>query len=132
MKAVLCRELRYTFGTTVAVDGIDLAVEEGEIFGLLGPNGAGKTTAIRLITTLLPAAPGMVEVFGRDVAANRMAVRRTIGYLPQQLSADSALTGTENVALFAGCSTCRAASAATGWRRCCPPWGSTRRPADRR
>ena len=61
MKAILCRELRYTFGTTVAVDGIDLAVEEGEIFGLLGPNGAGKTTAIRLIT-LLPAARGMVEV----------------------------------------------------------------------
>jgi ABC-2 type transport system ATP-binding protein len=101
MKAVSCRGLRYTFGNTVAVDGIDLAVEEGEIFGLLGPNGAGKTTAIRLITTLLPAAPGMVEVFGRDVAANRMAVRRTIGYLPQQLSADSALTGRENVALFA-------------------------------
>jgi ABC-2 type transport system ATP-binding protein len=99
--AVVCRGLRHAFGGAVAVDGIDLDVEEGEIFGLLGPNGAGKTTTIRLITTLLPAGPGMVEVFGRDVSSHRMAVRRTIGYLPQQLSADGALTGRENVELFA-------------------------------
>ena len=99
--AVVCRGLRHAFGSAVAVDGVDLSVAEGEIFGLLGPNGAGKTTAIRLITTLLPARPGMVEVFGLDVSAHRMAVRRKIGYLPQQLSADSALTGRENVELFA-------------------------------
>ncbi|MCW2946408.1 MAG: ATP-binding cassette protein [Actinoallomurus sp.] len=99
--AVACRGLRHAFGGAVAVDGVDLAVAEGEIFGLLGPNGAGKTTAIRLITTLLPARPGMVEVFGLDVARQRMAVRRAIGYLPQQLSADSSLTGRENVELFA-------------------------------
>jgi ABC-2 type transport system ATP-binding protein len=99
--AVRCVGLRYSFGETTAVDGVDLAVQPGEVFGLLGPNGAGKTTTIRLITTLLPAPPGVVEVFGLDVARNRMAVRRLIGYLPQQLSADSALTGRENVALFA-------------------------------
>jgi ABC-2 type transport system ATP-binding protein len=99
--AVVCRGLRHAFGDAVAVDGIDLEVAEGEVFGLLGPNGAGKTTTIRLITTLLPAGPGMVEVFGRDVASHRMAVRRMIGYLPQQLSADAALTGRENVELFA-------------------------------
>ncbi len=99
--AVVCRGLRHAFGSHVAVDGVDLDVAEGEIFGLLGPNGAGKTTTIRLITTLLPAQPGMVEVFGLDVARHRMAVRRAIGYLPQQLSADSALTGRENVELFA-------------------------------
>jgi ABC-2 type transport system ATP-binding protein len=99
--AVVCRGLRHAFGNHVAVDGVDLDVAEGEIFGLLGPNGAGKTTTIRLITTLLPARPGMVEVFGLDVARHRMAVRRAIGYLPQQLSADSALTGRENVELFA-------------------------------
>ena len=73
----------------------------GEVFGLLGPNGAGKTTAIRLITTLLPAPAGMVRVFGHDAARRRMAVRRLLGYVPQQLSADAALTGRENVALFA-------------------------------
>jgi ABC-2 type transport system ATP-binding protein len=99
--AVVCTGLRHAFGSAVAVDGVDLAVTEGEIFGLLGPNGAGKTTTIRLITTLLPARPGMVEVFGLDVARHQMPVRRTIGYLPQQLSADAALTGRENVELFA-------------------------------
>jgi ABC-2 type transport system ATP-binding protein len=99
--AIVCRGLRHAFGSAVAVDGVDLTVMEGEVFGLLGPNGAGKTTTIRLITTLLPAASGMVTVFGLDVAGRRMAVRRTIGYLPQQLSADAALNGRENVELFA-------------------------------
>jgi ABC-2 type transport system ATP-binding protein len=98
--AVLCRGLRYAFGEHVAVDGIDLDVPAGSVFGLLGPNGAGKTTTIRVITTLLPARPGMVRVFGVDVAGNTMAVRQAIGYVPQLLSADQALTGRENVALF--------------------------------
>jgi ABC-2 type transport system ATP-binding protein len=99
--AVLCRRLRYAFGTHVAVDDVELTVQPGEIFGLIGPNGAGKTTTIRLITTLLPADRGAVEVFGLDVAANAFAVRRMVGYVPQMLSADGALTGRENVALFA-------------------------------
>ena len=83
------------------MDGLDLSVAEGEVFGLLGPNGAGKTTAIRCITTLLPVPAGMVRVFGRDAAEDAMAVRRLLGYVPQQLSADAGLTGRENVALFA-------------------------------
>jgi ABC-2 type transport system ATP-binding protein len=99
--AVRIHDLHYRFGETRAVDGVDLAVEPGEIFGLLGPNGAGKTTTIRAITALLPVPAGVIEVFGRDVARRRMAVRRLIGYVPQQLSADAALTGAENVALFA-------------------------------
>jgi ABC-2 type transport system ATP-binding protein len=99
--AVVCRGLRYQFGETVAVDGVDLTVHSGEIFGLLGPNGAGKTTTIRAITALLPVPAGVIDVFGRDVARRRMAVRRMIGYVPQQLSADSSLTGVENVSLFA-------------------------------
>jgi ABC-2 type transport system ATP-binding protein len=98
---VRCVGLRQAFGATVAVDGLDLEVAEGEVFGLLGPNGAGKTTTIRLITTLLPAPPGAITVLGLDVARRRMAVRRVLGYLPQQLSADATLTGRENVALFA-------------------------------
>ncbi|SDT12245.1 ABC-2 type transport system ATP-binding protein [Streptomyces sp. TLI_053] len=106
--AVVCRALTYTFrrgrrkgGGTRAVDGVDLTVRAGEVFGLLGPNGAGKTTTIRAITTLLPTAVGMVRVFGHDAARRRAEVRRLLGYVPQQLSADAGLTGRENVALFA-------------------------------
>jgi len=98
---ITVRNLRYRFGDTVAVDGIDLDVLPGEIFGLLGPNGAGKTTTIRALTTLLPVPPGVVEIFGLDVAKKKLAVRRLVGYVPQLLSADGALTGRENVALFA-------------------------------
>jgi ABC-2 type transport system ATP-binding protein len=99
--AVEVRGLRHAFGDTVAVDGVDLTVAPGEVFGLLGPNGAGKTTTIRLITTLLPVRTGTVHVFGLDVRGRKMAVRRVIGYVPQLLSADGALSGRENVALFA-------------------------------
>ncbi|MEU9336884.1 ATP-binding cassette domain-containing protein [Streptomyces sp. NPDC048290] len=99
--AVSCTGLSYAFGSTKAVDGLDLTVREGEVFGLLGPNGAGKTTAIRCITTLLPVPAGMVRVFGRDSASDKMGVRRMLGYVPQQLSADAGLTGRENVTLFA-------------------------------
>ena len=99
--AVACTGLTYAFGDHNAVDGLDLTVRQGEVFGLLGPNGAGKTTAIRCITTLLPVPAGLVRVFGRDAARDRMAVRRLLGYVPQQLSADAGLTGRENVVLFA-------------------------------
>lgn len=99
--AVTCRQLRFAFGDTVAVDGVDLTVVPREIFGLLGPNGAGKTTTIRAINTLLPVRPGTIEVFGHDVSRRPMAVRRAIGYVPQLLSADAALTAAQNVALFA-------------------------------
>ncbi|MEU4587308.1 ATP-binding cassette domain-containing protein [Kitasatospora aureofaciens] len=105
-EAVVCRSLEYSFThgrgkVTRAVDGIDLTVRTGEVFGLLGPNGAGKTTTIRAITTLLPVGAGMVRVFGHDATRRPMEVRRLLGYVPQQLSADAGLTGRENVALFA-------------------------------
>jgi len=93
--------LVYAYKQNRAVDGIDLTVASGSVYGLLGPNGAGKTTAIRAITTLLPIPPGMVKVFGRDPARDQMGVRRSLGYVPQQLSADAGLTGRENVANFA-------------------------------
>jgi len=101
LPALRCSGLTQRFGETVAVDALDLEVVQGEVFGLLGPNGAGKTTTIRMITTLLSAPRGAISVFGVDVASRRMAVRRLIGYVPQQLSADATLTGRENVALFA-------------------------------
>jgi ABC-2 type transport system ATP-binding protein len=99
--AVVCRDLSYRFGDHVAVDHVDLAIRQGEAFGLLGPNGAGKTTTIRMLTTLLKPASGQVTVFGVDAGSRPMLVRRMIGYVPQLLSADGALTGRENVQLFA-------------------------------
>jgi ABC-2 type transport system ATP-binding protein len=93
--------LVYAYKQNRAVDGIDLSVAPGSVYGLLGPNGAGKTTAIRAITTLLPIPAGMVRVFGRDPALDQMGVRRSLGYVPQQLSADQGLTGRENVTNFA-------------------------------
>jgi ABC-2 type transport system ATP-binding protein len=99
--AVRCEGLVFAFGEQRAVDGVDLEVQQGEMFGLLGPNGAGKTTTIRILTTLLPIGRGVAHVLGHDVARERMTVRRQIGYVPQQLSADGALTGRENMMLFA-------------------------------
>lgn len=96
----LC-DIEYRFGEQVAVGGVSLSVTPGEVFGLLGPNGAGKTTAIRMLTTLLPVRQGSIRVFGLDVRRERALVRRMIGYVPQQLSADGTLTGRENVALYA-------------------------------
>jgi len=101
LAAVDCHELRHRFGDHLAVDGVSLTVAAGEVFGLLGPNGAGKTTTIRLLNTLLPLQGGSVSVFGHDVQRAPMAVRRMLGYVPQQLSIESALTGRENVAWFA-------------------------------
>ena len=99
--AVLCRGLRHRFGDHVAVDGIDLVVHRAEVFGLLGPNGAGKTTTLRILNTLLPLQEGTAEVFGFPVQRSAMAVRRLLGYVPQQLSIEAALTGRENVTWFA-------------------------------
>jgi ABC-2 type transport system ATP-binding protein len=99
--AIHCAELTRAFGAVRAVDGVSFDVEPGEIFGLLGPNGAGKTTTIRVLVTLLDPDAGRVEVFGHDVTRDVMAVRRLLGYVPQQLSADAGLTGYENMLLFA-------------------------------
>jgi ABC-2 type transport system ATP-binding protein len=100
-QAVECVDLSYRFATHLAVDHVNLSIAPGEMYGLLGPNGAGKTTTIRMITTLLTPGTGSVRVFGIDTAVRPMLVRRVIGYVPQALSADANLTGTENVELFA-------------------------------
>jgi ABC-2 type transport system ATP-binding protein len=99
--ALRIRGLRHRFGDKVAVDGIDLEIQRGEVFGLLGPNGAGKTTTIRVVNTLLPMQEGEAEVLGFDLRHAAMAVRRRLGYVPQQLSIEAALTGRENVNWFA-------------------------------
>jgi ABC-2 type transport system ATP-binding protein len=99
--AIVVEGVTYRFGEHVAVDGLDLAVHAGECFGLLGPNGAGKTTTIRLLNTLLPLQDGDIAIFGLDVRRRAMAVRRLLGYVPQQLSIEGQLTGRENVLWFA-------------------------------
>ncbi|MDQ0391062.1 ABC transporter ATP-binding protein [Labrys monachus] len=85
----------------VVVDGVDLAIARGEIFGLIGPNGAGKSTLIKMLTTLLPATGGNAWIAGRDLSRSSKEVRALIGYVPQLLSADGALTGRENLLLSA-------------------------------
>jgi ABC-2 type transport system ATP-binding protein len=99
--AVRLQHITHRFGDHLAVDDLSLQVEVGECFGLLGPNGAGKTTTLRILTTLLPATSGTVEIFGRDVRRESMAVRRRLGYVPQQLSVEGALTARENIDWFA-------------------------------
>lgn len=93
--------LTLRFGSLTAVDHLDCRVPYGEIFGLLGANGAGKTSTIKVLTTLLPATAGSAWVAGYDVVASAAQVRRHIGYVPQLLSADGALTGYENLLLSA-------------------------------
>lgn len=95
------KDLTRVFGKLVAVDHVNLAIQEGEIFGLLGPNGAGKTTMLKMFTTLLPPTSGTATVAGFDIVSQANAVRGVIGYVPQLLSADGGLTGYENLLIFA-------------------------------
>jgi ABC-2 type transport system ATP-binding protein len=94
-------ELTRQFGRLTAVDRLSITVDRGEIFGLLGPNGAGKTTTVKMLTTLLPPTSGAAWVAGFDVVRQPTAVRRSIGYVPQLISADAQVTGYENLWVFA-------------------------------
>jgi len=94
-------DLTRRFGAFVAVDRVTLRVEAGEVFGLLGANGAGKTVTIKMLTTLLPPSAGRARIAGLDLRTRAAAVRRVIGYVPQLISADGALTGYENLLVFA-------------------------------
>ena len=98
--AVEARDLTKLFGTNRAVDGIDLTVMEGEIFGVLGPNGAGKTTMLNMLATLLPIDGGEARIFGYDVCSQGHAVRQLIGVTGQFASVDENLTGRENLWMF--------------------------------
>lgn len=95
--AVVVRELRKRFDEIVALDGIDLDVEQGTVFGLLGPNGAGKTTAVRVLATVIEPDGGRAEVLGYDVARDPDKVRRRIGMAGQFAAVDGNLTGRENL-----------------------------------
>jgi ABC-2 type transport system ATP-binding protein len=99
--AIDARGLVRRFGTAVAVDGVDLAVLAGEIFGFLGPNGAGKTTTIKMLCTLLAPTSGTARLAGHDVVSDAASVRRAIGVIFQDPSLDERLTADENMHLHA-------------------------------
>jgi ABC-2 type transport system ATP-binding protein len=97
--AIEAEGLARTFGDVRAVDGIDLSVAPGEVFGFLGPNGAGKSTVVRMFTTLLRPTAGTATVGGHDVVTGSAAVRRTIGVALQDAAIDPLMTGSELIRL---------------------------------
>lgn len=98
--AVEARGLVKTFGENRAVDGVDLNVRAGSIYGVLGPNGAGKTTTIRMLATLLRPDAGQARIFGHDVVKESHIVRQLIGVTGQYASVDESLSATENLVIF--------------------------------
>src|SRR5215211_4496516 len=99
--AITAREIRKSFGDQVALDGVDLAVDQGTIFALLGPNGAGKTTLVKILSTLLKPDAGTATVAGFDVATHPANVRESISLTGQFAAVDEILTGRENLILMA-------------------------------
>ena len=97
--AIETNNLVKTFGTTRALDGVDLTIRRGSVYGILGPNGAGKTTTIRVLTTLLKPTSGRAVVLGHDVVAEAATVRRKVSLTGQYASVDEDLTGHENLVL---------------------------------
>lgn len=99
--AVVTRGLRKTFGSLVAVEGLDLTIPRGEVFGLLGANGSGKTTTIRMLTGLLTPTAGSATVVGFDVGREQESIRRAIGYMSQKFGLYDDLTVAENLRFYA-------------------------------
>ena len=95
--AVEVSNIVFRYGEAAALDGVDFTVRRGEIFGLLGPNGGGKTTLFRILSTLLAADGGAARIFGCDVAAEPLEVRRRIGVVFQNQSLDRRLSVAENL-----------------------------------
>ena len=99
--AIETHGLTRRFGALTAVDHLDLTVPAGSVYGLLGPNGAGKSTALKMLTTLLRPTSGRASIMGRDLITAPHKVRSAIGVAGQYASVDEALTGRENLRLFA-------------------------------
>jgi len=98
--AIEAKGLVKTYGDNRAVDGVDLHVGTGMIYGVLGPNGAGKTTVIRMLATLLRPDAGSARIFGHDVVKEPQIVRQLIGVTGQYASVDESLSATENLVIF--------------------------------
>jgi ABC-2 type transport system ATP-binding protein len=101
MSIIETHQLTKTYGKVQAVQGIDLNIEKGEIFGLLGPNGAGKTTTIGMLCTIIRPTSGRASIAGHDVVKAPAEVRRKVGIVFQDPTLDTVLTGTENLELHA-------------------------------
>ena len=99
--AIRAAGLRKSFGSHLVLDGIDIEVAEGTIFALLGPNGAGKTTTVHILSTLISADGGDIEIAGRDRRRDPDAIRAAIGVTGQFSAVDGLLTGQENLILMA-------------------------------
>src|ERR1700684_886693 len=99
--AIAAAGLRKSFGDEVVLDGLDLSVARGTVFSLLGANGAGKTTTVKILSTLISADAGDVQVAGHDLAREPDAVRAAIGVTGQFSAVDNLLTGQENLLLMA-------------------------------
>ena len=98
--AIEAEGLVKSFGDTKAVDGVDLSVRKGAVYGMLGPNGAGKTTTIRMLATLLRPDAGSARVLGHDIVTEADAVRGVVSLTGQLASVDEDLTGRENLILI--------------------------------
>jgi drug efflux transport system ATP-binding protein len=99
--AVVTRGLRKAFGQLVAVDGLDLTIRRGEVFGLLGPNGSGKTTTIRMLCGLMEPTSGSATVVGFDIVREAEQIRRNIGYMSQRFGLYDDLSVEENIRFYA-------------------------------
>ncbi len=118
-----------TFGDTRAVDGVDLAVRRGSVYGVLGPNGAGKTTTIRMLATLIRPDAGSARVLGHDIVTEGDAVRGKVSLTGQLASVDEDLTGRENLILMGRLLGLRRAAAKERAPSCSKPSGCPRPPA---
>ena len=93
--AILVRDLRKSYGDKAAVDGVDLEVPRGSFFGFLGPNGAGKSTTIRMLTGLIPADGGSIEILGYKLSEQPLEIKRRIGLVPDESLLFDRLSGDE-------------------------------------
>ena len=96
------QDLTRRFGSLLAVEGLDLAIHPGEIFGIVGPDGAGKTTSLRLLAGLLKITRGSASVLGRDLRKQAERIKPHIGYMAQQFSLYADLSVRENIDFFSG------------------------------